>query len=131
MSSFQKLYEKLASSDFEYQRDGAQEADDTSLMGTEVDTSTVTDVDPKALDVIRAGINLKEDESFWQDFIRIANNLDGLAALLGVRPDQVGQWGQKVEEALSKVKELDHREPDDAGQTKQELVPTGQGEEPK
>tara|TARA_Y100000034_G_scaffold134066_1_gene201497 strand:+ start:4540 stop:4938 length:399 start_codon:yes stop_codon:yes gene_type:complete len=132
MSSFQRLYEKLASSDLEGQRDGEQEAEDTSLMGANTDTSTVTDTDPKALDAIRAGINLKEDESFWDDFIRIANNSEGLAALLDVRPDQVGQWGQKVQEALSKVKELDHREPDDAGKT--EIMPTGgegQGQEQK
>lgn len=129
MASFQSLWLKLDEEEQNQnvpspddQKDTEQEAEDTALMGTTTDTSTVTSVDPKALEAIRNGLSVREDGSFWEDFIKMANN-DGLANLLDVRPEQVSQWGSKVKEAWDKVKQLDTRDP--APSDSKEMIPTG------
>ncbi len=103
-------------------RDAEQESEDSALMGAETDPSTATgESDPaKAPEAIRNGINLRPD--FWDDFIKIVNDSVGLSALLGVEPDQVTQWGQKVDDALKKVKNQDTNQPD--GERKN-VIPTG------
>jgi hypothetical protein len=61
--------------------------------------------DTKAMRAIRTGINTRED--FWDNFITVTNNADGLADLLGVREDQVRSWGARVKDSLDKVHNAD------------------------
>lgn len=60
-----------------------------------------------AMQVIRTGLNIRED--FWDDFISIANNPEGLADLLQVSPERITAWGGLIQENLDKVKEADQR----------------------
>src|SRR4051812_9976066 len=71
----------------------------------------------KIVDVIRIGNNL--DKKFWDHLMQLANNADGLSALLGVSADKVSAWPSKIKEALEKGRQDDL--PD-----KQRLVMTGE-----
>lgn len=73
------------------------------------------------LTAIRNGLHLRKSEecgNFWDDFISICNNSTALAALLGVKAEQVSTWSMKVRKALEKVEGED-------GEDKPELVQTG------
>jgi hypothetical protein len=59
----------------------------------------------KAMKAIRIGLNIRED--FWDDFIRLMNNPDAVAELLGIRPDQISSWGNAINHNLNKVEEAD------------------------
>ncbi len=92
-------------------RDREQEADDSALMGAETDPSTATgDDNGKAMEAIRSGLNLRPD--FWDDFLKVVNNSDGIASLLGIDAGHVTQWSEKVSDALNKVKEQDANQPE-------------------
>ena len=69
-------------------------------------------IESKAMQVIRVGNNLrsKGDGSFWDDFIRVIGNSEGIAELLGVSSDIVSRWGPKVQEAMQKVERADQNE---------------------
>jgi hypothetical protein len=80
------------------------------------------------LTAIRNGLHLRKSEecgNFWDDFISVCNNSTALAALLGVKAEQVSTWSLKVRNALEKVEGED-----DENSNKPELVQTGDvGEE--
>lgn len=74
------------------------------------------------LTAIRNGLHLRKKEecgNFWDDFITICNNPTALAALLGVKAEQVSSWPMKVRKGLNKVEE------DDDEEKKPELAQTG------
>ena len=76
----------------------------------------------EVLTAIRNGLHLrKSDEcgNFWDDFISVCNNSTALAALLGVKAEQVSSWPMKVRKAMDKVTDEDDEE------KKPELVQTG------
>lgn len=76
----------------------------------------------EVLTAIRNGIHLRKKEecgNFWDDFISICNNSSALAALLGVKAEQVSSWPMKIKKALDKV------EQDEDLDKKPELVHTG------
>lgn len=79
--------------------------------------------DTKAMIAIRTGINVSDD--FWDNFISVTNNADALAELLGVREDQVRNWGNCVHEALEKVKKADDNG-DGEEKPKTKLLNTGE-----
>ncbi len=58
--------------------------------------------DDAAIDAIFTGINVAED--FWDNFILVCNNRDGLATLLKVSPEKVASWPPAVQEYLEKSK---------------------------
>ena len=60
-----------------------------------------------AFSAITTGQDVSDD--FWDNFILVCNNKNGVAALLGVTPDRVATWQQKVQEALDNSKK---KEPD-------------------
>ena len=62
-------------------------------------------IDTKSMKAIRTGIAVKED--FWDDFVQVCNNAEGIAELLGVRPEQVGGWGSRVKHNLDRVRNAD------------------------
>jgi hypothetical protein len=78
------------------------------------------------LRVIRSGMALRSegDGSFWEDFLSLCNDADGLADLLGVKREIVASWASRVREALENVRRHDaqsEEKPDE----KEKLLPTG------
>ena len=88
-------------------------------------------IESKAMQVIRVGNNLrsKGDGSFWDDFIRVIGNSEGIAELLGVSSDIVSRWGPKVQEAMQKVERADQNEKG-SDDKEQQTIATGGGSEP-
>jgi hypothetical protein len=60
------------------------------------------EMEDAALSAITTGQNIADD--FWNNFILVCNNKDGVASLLGVTTDKVATWQQKVQEALDNAK---------------------------
>lgn len=81
--------------------------------------------DDKAMSAIRTGIGIREE--FWDDFLSVINNSEGLSALLDVPTVKIGAWHAKVKHALDRVRQADAT-PDakDSGK----LLKTGMDEEP-
>lgn len=76
----------------------------------------------EVLTAIRNGLHLRKKEecgNFWDDFISVCNNATALAALLGVKAEQVSSWPMRVRKALDKVEE------DEDQEKKTKLVQTG------
>ena len=81
--------------------------------------------DDRAMSAIRTGIGV--NETFWEDFLQVINNSDGLSELLGVPVTKVAEWHDKVRHTLDRVKEADNiPDPKDNGK----LLKTGQSDEP-
>jgi len=88
-----------------------------------------TGEDSKAMRAIRVGLNLRNEGEgdFWEDFIQVANNNDELANLLGVRPEDVATWPQKIQENLDKIRKKDGDQGQENGEKERnEMMPTGQ-----
>ena len=81
MISFQKLWEKL------------EEFDDD-----------VPNED-KAISVIRTGLGV--DSNFWNNFLQVINNADGLSELLDCPVEKIVRWRSKIQEYLDKVEDQD------------------------
>lgn len=81
--------------------------------------------DDKAMSAIRTGIGVREE--FWDDFLRVINNSDGLSALLDVPTTKISSWHDRVKHNLEKVRQADAvPDPKDSGK----LLKTGQPDEP-
>lgn len=79
----------------------------------------------KASQALRSGKNLrKEDERpFWDEFMELCSNSDGLADLLGVDSSQVIGWPSRIRELLQQIDDHDQSR-GDADEEKQ-VLPTG------
>jgi hypothetical protein len=69
-----------------------------------------TGEESKAMRVIRTGVGLrskKECGDFWDDFISICNDSEGLSELLDVPPEKISGWASKVKEAREKMDSAD------------------------
>jgi hypothetical protein len=77
-------------------------------------------VDDRVASVIRTGFGASE--SFWDDFVKVLNNSEGLAQLLDVSVEDIATWRNKVTDALDKVKAMDSTK--EVGKNKK-LVKTG------
>jgi hypothetical protein len=108
MSSFYKLMNRMALESR------------TSEIGDEGPPLLTSGEDSKAIDVIRIGDNL--DANFWQNFIKILNNTEGLAELLNVKTEQVAEWAGRIKDHLDKAKESENSD------EKNTLVSTGDQE---
>lgn len=62
-------------------------------------------VDDRVVSVIRTGLGASD--SFWDDFVKVLNNSEGLAQLLDVSVDDIATWRPKVTDALEKVRAMD------------------------
>ena len=81
--------------------------------------------DDKAMSVIRTGIGVREE--FWDDFLMVINNSEGLSQLLDVPVTKIAGWHDKVQHALDKVRQVDTSpDPTDSGK----LLKTGQPDGP-
>lgn len=67
------------------------------------------DQETKALAAIRAGVNLRNPNhgDFWNDFMRICNQPDTLAALLNIPKDKITQWPSAIRRHLELANKLD------------------------
>lgn len=83
------------------------------------------EIDPMAITAIRTGLGL--GEGFWDDFVQLLNNSEGLSALLDVSVDDISTWRNKVENGLSQVRSEDGDS--EIGKNKK-LVKTAQPDEP-
>jgi hypothetical protein len=82
-------------------------------------------VDSQALTAIRAGEGLHgEDETpFWDEFINICANREGLAELLDVSPDKVSSWPARIKEYRDEMEKHNTESPHEEEET--EMIPTG------
>ena len=51
----------------------------------------------KSIAVIEKGMEL--DEKFWDNFLQILNNTDGLAQLLDISSSKISTWHEKIKDA--------------------------------
>jgi hypothetical protein len=79
----------------------------------------------RSLVVVRAGKILhKEGQApFWDEFISLCNNTEGMAQLLGVGKEMVATWPAKIQEALDKLERHNAHHPSE--DEKDEVMPTG------
>lgn len=79
----------------------------------------------QAMQVVRAGLHLRheEDRSFWEDFIDLCSNADGLADLLGVSREAVTSWASRIRDTLDQVEDSNRQAPED--EEDEAILPTG------
>lgn len=69
------------------------------LLESMKDSDQLTD--DKSVDVVRSGINI--NDKFWDEFIQVCGNADGLATLLDVPRHKVAGWASKIYDVLEKI----------------------------
>lgn len=82
-------------------------------------------LDSQALTAVRSGENLHDDgeSSFWDEFISLCSNREGMAELLDVSPDKVSNWPARIKEYLEEMKKKTIENPNEPEET--EMIPTG------
>lgn len=85
-----------------------------------MDMNPVEPGQPIALSAIKAGTNI--DPDFWDKFIQILGNADGLSELLDVPKEKITKWASRIGEMMAKVKQADDEE---SGDRKSEILPAG------
>lgn len=79
----------------------------------------------RALTVVRVGKDMHEEGEtpFWDEFISLCSNPDGLSELFGVSKEKIRSWPAKIREMLTK---LDHHTAESPSEKpKTEVIPTG------
>jgi hypothetical protein len=80
--------------------------------------------DDRAMSAIRTGIGVRDE--FWDDFLLVINNAEGLSELLDIPTVKISGWHEKVKKVLDKVQQADGTpEPKDNGK----LLKTGHSDE--
>jgi hypothetical protein len=74
----------------------------------------------RAMDAIRSGMNIRPE--FWDDFMQLCGNAEGLSELLEMPRHKISAWTPKVIAALERVKQADDGE---AAHNKAKTIPTG------
>lgn len=77
----------------------------------------------RALQVVKSGLNIRQKQecgNFWDDFLQVMSNTEGVCELLDVRPDQVSKWNHKIRQLK------DQAEAEGDGEQKTEMLPTGE-----
>jgi hypothetical protein len=59
--------------------------------------------DERAVEVVRKGMSLQRGNDFWEDFLRLCGDSEGMAALLGVARDRVTGLSGRVERLKAMV----------------------------
>lgn len=75
--------------------------------------------DEKAINLVRKGINLQRGNDFWEDFLRLCGDSEGMAALLGVARERVTGLSGRVERFRGMV------ESSDSAKKKDKMIKTG------
>lgn len=77
-------------------------------------------IENKALSAIKTGKNIQED--FWEQFLLLLNNSDGLSELLDVPETKIITWRDKIQKAIKHVEQAnDH----DKTSKKNKIMHTG------
>lgn len=76
-----------------------------------------------ALLAVVTGLNVAED--FWDNFILVCNNKEGMAELLNVSPEKIASWPAIIKTNLDKAKTHNFDEED----PKTKIMDTGEREE--
>ena len=80
--------------------------------------------DDASMAAIRNGIGIRAN--FWEDFLLLLNDSEGLSDLLGVPVDKIGTWHDAVKKNLNRVQESDGEV---VTKEKNKLLKTGLSEE--
>jgi hypothetical protein len=80
----------------------------------------------KALNVIRAGKELhdEKDTPFWDEFISLCGNSDGLSELFGVSKEKILSWPSKIQDMLDRLEQHNAESP--VGKEDKEVMATGE-----
>jgi hypothetical protein len=81
--------------------------------------------DGPALAVVKAGKELRGEgeSSFWDEFISLCSNSDGLADLFGVSKEKINSWPARISEYLDKIEQSSDGSVGD--KEEKEVMPTG------
>ncbi len=79
----------------------------------------------KSIQVIRNGNDLHGDgdRSFWDEFIELCSNFEGMAELLDVDSSKVSSWSSKIKELMQQTQETDSKSGN--SETEKRVLPTG------
>lgn len=80
----------------------------------------------RSLRVVRSGNSFRnnDDGSFWEEFISLCGDAEGMAGLLGVRREQVANWPSRIRKAKDRV-EMHDQMPEEKPEEDRKLMPTG------
>ena len=94
-----------------------QKARNSPLMSSGEDT--------RHLSTVRTGNEMHKDgqPNFWDEFISLCADSEGLGQLLGVNSEKVRSWPPRIQEALEKLEK--HTAQDPSEKEKTEVMPTG------
>ena len=69
--------------------------------------------DGRALNIVRLGKDMHDENqvSFWDEFISLCGNSDGLSELLGVSREKISSWPSKIKEILDKIEQITTENP--------------------
>lgn len=81
--------------------------------------------DSRVLTAVRVGKDMHKegDTPFWDEFIKLCGNTDGLAELLDVSPQKISSWPSRIQKNLEKLQKHDAESPHHKEEEK--LIPTG------
>lgn len=63
--------------------------------------------DGKAMEVVRKGMNLTKDGDFWDMFLSLCGDPEGMAALLGTSREKITGMDGKVRGMMKKIMDRD------------------------
>ena len=63
----------------------------------------------KSISVIEKGMEF--DENFWNHFIQLLNNPEGLSQLLDVPTNKIATWHEKIKDTIKEKEDLDKNKP--------------------
>jgi hypothetical protein len=89
-----------------------------------IQSSKEKSLDSKEMSAIRTGLGI--DANFWDNFLLVINNSEGLSELLDVPEMKILNWGQKIKQVLDQVKDVDGSP---VVHDKQKLLKTGYNNE--
>lgn len=86
------------------------------------------DVSPqsdRAVEVVRAGLNIGDD--FWDNFIQVIGNPDGVADLLDIPKEKVTGWAPRIQKVIDQVS---HHDDESSKEEKSKMLSTGDFADP-
>jgi hypothetical protein len=63
----------------------------------------------KTMEVVRKGMNLQGSGDFWDDFLSLCGNVEGMTALLGCPRESVTGLGGRIRFMKSRIEEQDSK----------------------
>lgn len=79
----------------------------------------------QAMNVLKLGKDLHHQKQtpFWDEFISICSNSEGLSNLLGISKEKIQSWPARIKEGLEKLENQTINNPHD--KENREIIPTG------